>query len=101
MNMIRKPTHPGRILKNMYLKPASITISQFAEVLGVSRKAVSAIVNERKAITPEMALRLSQALNTTPDLWLNLQIKHDLWQSMNNTNDWKSIKPIQISAVIS
>ena len=92
--MQRKPAHPGRILRNMYIKPLKITITKMAEELCVSRKAVSAIVNERKSITPEMALRLSQALGTTPDLWLNLQKKHDLWCAMNETDEWKNIRQI-------
>jgi len=70
----------------------SLTITKLAEVLGVSRKAVSAIVNERKSVTPDMALRLSQALGTTPDLWLNLRKKHDLWCAMNNTCEWKGVR---------
>ena len=92
--MQRKPAHPGRILRNMYIKPLKITITKMAEELCVSRKAISAIVNERKSITPEMALRLSQALGTTPDLWLNLQKKHDLWCAMNETDEWKNIRQI-------
>jgi len=75
----RKPTHPGGILKRHYLEPLTLTISEIARDLGVSRKAVSKIVNERGSITPEMALRLSKAFNTTPELWLNLQAKYDLW----------------------
>ena len=94
MRMQRKPAHPGRVLRNMYIKPLKITITKMAEELCVSRKAVSAIVNERKSITPEMALRLSQALGTTPDLWLNLQKKHDLWCAMNETDEWKNIRQI-------
>jgi antitoxin HigA-1 len=94
MRMQRKPAHPGRILRNMYIKPLKITITKMAEELCVSRKAISAIVNERKSITPEMALRLSQALGTTPDLWLNLQKKHDLWCAMNETDEWKNIRQI-------
>jgi len=92
--MQRKPAHPGRILKNMYLKPLNLTITGTAEVLHVSRKAVSAIVNERKSVTPEMALRLSMAFGTTPDLWLNLQKKYDLWCAMNETREWKDVQQI-------
>jgi addiction module HigA family antidote len=90
----RKPAHPGRILKNLYLKPLSLTITKLSEIIGVSRKAVSAIVNQRKSVTPEMALRLSQALKTSPDLWLNLQKNYDLWLTINKSKEWKKIKPI-------
>ncbi|OQY59777.1 MAG: addiction module antidote protein, HigA family [Desulfobacteraceae bacterium 4572_88] len=78
----------------MYIRPLSLTITDLAKSLGVSRKAVSAIVNERKSVTPEMALRLSQAFDTTPDLWLNLQRKHDLWCAMNANNDWRDVRQI-------
>ncbi|MCB0196243.1 MAG: HigA family addiction module antidote protein, partial [Anaerolineae bacterium] len=57
----RPPAHPGRILKNLYLSPLHISNTKLAETLNVSRKAISLIVNERKSVTPEMALRLSRA----------------------------------------
>ena len=69
----RQPTHPGKIIKEDYLLPLSISIKDMAFALGVSRKTLSKIINERGAITPEMALRLSRAFETTPELWLNLQ----------------------------
>lgn len=94
----RPPTHPGRILKELYLMPLDMTITKLAETLGVSRKAVSSIVNERKAITPEMALRLSRAFsNTTPESWLNLQRNYDLWQASHNTQSWKNVQPIPLT----
>jgi antitoxin HigA-1 len=88
----RKPAHPGRILRNMYVKPLNLTITDLAKALNVSRKTVSAIVNERKSVTPEMALRLSRAFGTTPDLWLNLQKKYDLWLAMNTKGNWESVR---------
>jgi addiction module HigA family antidote len=75
----RRPTHPGGILKRHYIEPLSLTISEIARDLGVSRKTISKIVNEKGAITPDMALRLSKAFNTSPELWLNMQTKYDLW----------------------
>ncbi len=77
-----------------YLTPLSLTITELASILGVSRKAVSAIVNEHKPVTSDMALRLPQAFDTTPDLWLNLQKKYDLWTAMNNSSEWKKIRRI-------
>ncbi len=73
------PAHPGEVLLEMYLKPLGVTITQAAKALGVSRKHVSAIVNTRERITPEMALRLAAAFRTEPDLWVNMQAQHDLW----------------------
>lgn len=95
MNIInRKPTHPGEILKYHYLEPLELSITELARRLKVSRKAISSIVNERKSVTPEMALRLSRALNTTPEVWLNLQKNYDLWQAAQTTSDWQGIEPI-------
>jgi addiction module HigA family antidote len=92
--MTRRPTHPGEIIKEDYLLPLSITIKNMAEKLGVSRKTLSKIINERGAVTPDMALRLSRAFGTTPDLWLNLQTHYDLWQAVTNTHEWKKVKPL-------
>lgn len=79
----------------LYLQPLEITISDFAEQIGVSRKTVSAIVNARKSVTPEMALRLSQAFpNTSPESWLTLQRNYDLWQVTHTTSDWKMVQAI-------
>lgn len=92
--MERQPTHPGNIIREDYLKPLAITISELASVLGVSRKTLSKILNGRGAITPDMALRLARAFNTTADLWLSLQKNYDLWQAEHTSNDWQRVKPI-------
>jgi antitoxin HigA-1 len=90
----RAPVHPGEILLKDYIEPLNLTITSLAESLGVSRKAISAIVNERKSITPDMALRLSKAFDTTPELWMNLQKKYDLWHAARNSQEWKNVKKI-------
>ena len=91
----RPPAHPGRILRNLYLSPLGISNTKLAETLGVSRKAISHIVNERKSVTPEMALRLSRAFsNTSPEFWLNLQRNYDLWHTIRNTQDWQDVQPL-------
>ena len=97
MRQKRKPAHPGRILNNMYLKPLSLTITKLADTLNVSRKAISAIINEHKSVTPEMALRLAQAFNTTPDFWLNLQKNYDLWCVINRTTEWQEVPRIDMT----
>ena len=76
---MHNPPHPGEVIKEMHLKPMTLTITQFAKDLGVSRKVISDIVNGHAAIRPEMALRLAKAFNTTPELWANLQTQYDLW----------------------
>lgn len=92
--MKRQPTHPGKIIKEDYLKPLSITITELAAILGVSRKTLSKITNERGAITPDMALRLSRAFDTSPELWLTLQKKYDLWEAERASNEWQRVKPL-------
>ena len=77
----RRPAHPGTILKRQYLKPLSLTVTGLAKTLGVPQKTLSKIVHERGTVTPDMALRLSKAFNTTPELWLNLQRNYDLFKS--------------------
>ena len=90
----RQPTHPGGILKRHYLEPLSLTIKEVANDLGISRKTLSKIINERGAITPDMALRLSKAFNTSAELWLNLQNNYDLWVASRKSGDLKDIKTL-------
>ena len=80
------PPHPGEILLEDWIKPLNYTISEFALKLGTSRKNLSEIVNCKTGISPEMALKLSKALNTSARVWLNLQIAYDLWQASQRVN---------------
>ena len=97
--MKRQPTHPGTILKEDYLNSLSITIQEMASMLGVSRKTLSKIINCRGAVTPDMALRLSRAFATTPELWLNLQRNYDLWHAAHDSTSWQSVKPISSTLI--
>ena len=92
----RPPTHPGDILKRHYMEPLSLTVLELASTLGVSRKTLSKIVNERGDITPDMALRLSKAFKTTPELWLNLQQAYDLWQASHKSDAWKLVEAVAV-----
>ncbi len=92
----RTPTHPGGIIRRQYLEPLSLTISELANTLGISRKTLSKIVNEHGSITPDMALRLSKAFKTTPELWLNLQQNYDLWIAAHKSNDWKMVESVAV-----
>ena len=83
----RPPTHPGNILKYHYLEPLSISVTKLSEIIGVSRKTMSKIVNGRGSITSDMALRLSRAFQTSPDLWMNLQKEYDLWHAEQRMKD--------------
>ena len=93
-SMKREPTHPGDIIKEDYLKPLSITIKDMAKTLGISRKTLSKIINGRGSVTPDMALRLSRAFETTPILWLNLQRDYDLWSAEDASKEWENVQPI-------
>jgi addiction module HigA family antidote len=78
---MHNPPHPGEVLKTLCLEPLELTVTAAAKALGVSRKTLSAIVNGRAGITPEMALRLSLAFDTSAESWLAQQLQFDLWQA--------------------
>lgn len=97
------PIHPGVILKEMYLEPLQVTISQLAELLGVARRTISLIINGHSNISVDMSLRFSRAFNTTPELWLNMQRDYDLWYAERKIgiNQIRSIKQIKNLTAIS
>jgi len=78
---MHNPPHPGEILKSLCLEPLGLTVTQTAEALGISRKTLSSILNGRSGISPEMAVRLSIAFDTTAESWLNQQTQFDLWHA--------------------
>ena len=77
---MHNPAHPGEVLKDLWLEPLGLTLTQAAMRLGVTRKTVSKIVNAHGAITPEMALRLEIVFGTSAQAWMNMQTAYDLWQ---------------------
>ncbi len=77
----RKPTHPGEIIREDIIKPLGISVTEAAKKLGVTRKALSALINCRVSLSSEMAIRISKATNTTPESWLFMQAKLDLWKA--------------------
>ena len=79
MSRMHNPTHPGEVLRE-YL-PEGMTVTDAAERLGVTRQALSALLNGHAGVSAEMALRLSQALGTSPEMWLTMQAAHDLWSA--------------------
>jgi len=86
---MHNPPHPGEVLRELCIEPLGITVTDAARSLGVSRKTLSAILNERAGISPEMAIRLSKAFDTTAESWLNQQMQYDLWlanQSLGKVN---------------
>ena len=78
---MHKPAHPGEVLKELYIEPLGLTVTETAKVLAVTRKALSELENMRSGISTTMALRLSKAFCTTPELWLNMQRNFDLIQA--------------------
>ncbi len=76
---MHNPPHPGEIIRSFCLEPLGLSVTQAAGALGVSRKTLSAILNGRAAISPEMAVRLSIAFDTSAESWLNQQAQYDLW----------------------
>jgi addiction module HigA family antidote len=82
--LMHKPPHPGEVIKELCLEPLGISVTAAADGLGVSRKTLSAILNGRAGISPEMAVRLSIAFDTSSESWLNQQTQYDLWQAEQN-----------------
>lgn len=76
---MHNPPHPGEVLRELCLEPLGLSVSETAKALGVSRKTLSAILNGRAGISPEMAVRLSIAFDTSAESWLNQQTQYDLW----------------------
>ena len=80
----RKPTHPGEVLLEDVIKPLGITITEAAQYLGISRKTLSELIHGKCGLSPEMAVRIAKATNTSPESWLAMQTKLDLWQAMQD-----------------
>lgn len=81
----RPPVHPGEMLLEEFLNPLEISQSQLASAIRVPFQRVNLIVNGKRGITSDTALRLSRALGTTPDFWLNLQLRWDLYHSLHSS----------------
>ena len=78
---MHNPPHPGGIVRRQCLQPLGLSVTRAAEGLGVTRQALSDLVNERRGISTEMAIRLSKAFGSTPETWLGMQMAYDLWQA--------------------
>ena len=78
---MHNPPHPGEVIKELCLDPLGLTVTAAAEALGVSRKTLSAILNGKAGISPEMAIRLSIAFDTSAESWLTQQAQYELWHA--------------------
>lgn len=77
--LMHNPPHPGEVIKELCIDPLELSVTDAAKALGISRKTLSNILNGHAGISPEMAVRLSIAFNTTSESWLNQQLQYDLW----------------------
>jgi len=95
MNRDRKPTHPGAVLREDVLPATALGVSELARCLRMSRQSLHRILAEEQPVTPATALKLARLLNTTPEMWLNLQRAVDLWQERRRLADeLASIEPV-------
>ena len=97
--MIHEPLHPGVIIKDMLIDSTDLTISDAADRLGVTRTTLSRLLNQHAGVSPEMALRLSKLLNTSIDMWVNLQSQYDIWNIVNrHASNINNIVPLKKAA---
>ncbi len=89
LKRVRRPTPPGAMLRELYLKPRKIKIRELADAISVSQKHLSRLINGHERLTPTMAMRLSKALNTSPQLWLNMQASVDGYDAQQAGADWE------------
>ena len=82
--LMHNPPHPGAFIRRQCLDPLGLTVTEAAKGLAVSRNTLSLLLNRRLGISPEMAIRLSQAFGGSPESWLQQQLQYDLWQTSTN-----------------
>ena len=96
--MKRRPTHPGEMLQEDFMADFHLTVSGLAEAVGVSRQSINELLRGRRAVSPEMALRLSRLFGNSPEFWLNAQRSVDLWDaSQAIKDDVARIRPLQVA----
>lgn len=98
--LIRRPSSPGIILREEFMLPYGLTQAKLAELTGITRRRINEIINEKRSVTPDTALRLGKLFRVSADLWLNLQRQVDLWDAMHAINTTKAIakiKPLKLT----
>lgn len=96
--MTRRPTHPGEMLREDFLPDFGLTVAGLAEAVGVSRQSVNELLRGRRAVSPEMALRLARLFGNTPEFWLNAQRAVDLWDAAQGIKaEVARIKPLRVA----
>jgi addiction module HigA family antidote len=92
----RRPTHPGQLLRDEILPETGLTQTELARRLGISRRILGDIINERRGVTADLAHRFARVFDTTPELWLNLQQAVDVWESFEaNRSTYTKIRPLR------
>jgi addiction module HigA family antidote len=95
---VRRPTHPGEMLREDFLPDYELTVAGLAAALGVSRQSVNELLRGRRAVSPAMALRLSRLFGDTPEFWLNAQCAVDLWDAAQAIQaEVARIKPLRVA----
>lgn len=94
----RRPTHPGELLREEILPAANTNQAELAKQMGVSRRTVNEICQERRGVSADIAHRLARVLNTTPELWINMQSAVDVWDALDaNGKDYQKLKPLKVA----
>lgn len=88
----RAPTHPGLLLKELYLDPREVSVTAMADAAGISRKHLSQIVNGHVGITPDTAVRIAEVLGTSAQMWLNGQNAYDLWHAQRHLSEGRPVR---------
>jgi len=86
---MKHPPHPGRIVRQECIEPLGLTVTEAARALGVTRQALNNLVNFKAGISPEMAIRLSKAFGSSPEIWLGMQMAYDLAQAQKDRSKIK------------
>ena len=98
LQLKRRPTHPGEMLQEDFLPDYRLTVASLAEAIGVSRQSINELLRARRAVSPEMALRLSRLFGNSAEFWLNAQRAVDLWDAAQAIKDEVvRIKPLRVT----
>lgn len=93
-----RPTHPGEMIREDFLSDYGLTVARLSTALGVSRQTVNELLRERRAVSPEMALRLARLFGNSPEFWLNAQRAVDLWDAAEAIKaEVERIKPLKVA----
>lgn len=93
--LMHNPPHPGKVIKRMLIEGAHLSVTEAAKALKVGRVTLSRLLNGKSGISPEMAVRLSLALNTSSEMWINMQSMYDLWHAEKKRKKLQ-IKPLAV-----